>query len=98
VGTAGGLIRRRSWLRALSGVLAGGLVALALVLAVVALLARHAGTPGPGASTLVWHAAAAIAAVAAQSFADRRGDRAGTVAALTVLALTVAAVGGLWLA
>jgi hypothetical protein len=98
VGTARGLIRRRSWLRALSGVLAGGLVALALALAVAALLAGRAGTPGPGASTLVWHAAAAIAAVAAQSFADRRGDRAGTVGALVVLAVTAAAVGALWLA
>ena len=98
MGTAGGLIRRRSWLRALSGVLAGGLVALALALAVAALLARRAGTPGPGASTLVWHAAAAVAAVAAQSFADRRGDRAGMVGALVVLAVTAAAVGALWLA
>jgi hypothetical protein len=85
-------------LRVVSGVLAGGLVALALALVVAALLARRAGTPGPGASTLVWHAAAAVTAIAAQSFADRRGDRAGTVASLVVLAVTAAAVGALWLA
>jgi hypothetical protein len=86
--------RRRSLVRGLSGVLVGGLVALALVLLAGWFYAERAGLPGPGAGMLVGHLVAAAAAVVAQVWADRRTDRVGTLAAL---ALSAALVGGLTL-
>ena len=86
---------RRSLARGLSGVLVGGLVVLALVLLAGWFYAGRTGLPGPGAGMLAAHLGAAVGAVAAQIWVDRRTDRAGTLAAL---ALSVAVVGGLTLA
>ena len=83
---------RRSLLRGLSGVLVGGLVALALVLLAGWSYADRTGLPGPGPGMLAGHLAAAVAAVTAQVWVDRRTDRTGTLAAL---ALSIAVVGGL---
>ena len=83
---------RRSLLRTLSGLLVGGLVALALVLLAGWWYAGRAGLPGPGHGMLVGHGAGAVAAVVAQVWVDRRTDRVGTLAA-GLLALAV--VGGL---
>lgn len=84
-------------LRGFSGVLAGGLVVLVLALGAAWVVAERNGTPGPGASTLLWHAGAAFVAVLAQRQADRRPGAAGTVAALAVVAITAALVTAQWL-
>lgn len=90
--------RAARWLRALSGLLAGGLVALVVALAVGWFVATRSGTAGPDPSTLLWHAVAAVAAVVAQRYADRHPDAAGAVAAGAVVAVTVAVLAGQWLA
>ena len=86
--------RSRSVLRGLSGVLVGGLVALALVLLAGWFYADRTGLPGPGLGVIVGHGVAAVAAVIAQVWVDRRRDRTGTLAAA---ALAVLVVGGLTL-
>ncbi|GAB2725373.1 hypothetical protein [Nocardia thraciensis] len=58
--------------RALSGIVAGGLVVLSAVLIVAEFLGQRRGFPGPGTATLGWHIGLSIVAVAAQLFADRR--------------------------
>jgi steroid 5-alpha reductase family enzyme len=78
-------------LRGLTGVLAGGLVALLVALVVAWVVSRNTDMPGPGTATLVWHAIAAVVAVAAQVYADRRPDGRGLLAAVGVL-LTAAAL------
>jgi hypothetical protein len=100
VGVAGPVTRLRSRrrrggvVRTLSGVLVGGLVALALVLFAGWGYADRTGLPGPGTAMLIGHGAAAVAAVVAQVWVDRRPDRTGTLAAA---ALAVLVVGGLTL-
>ncbi|MEJ3656757.1 hypothetical protein WEH80_27740 [Actinomycetes bacterium KLBMP 9759] len=89
--------RGRGFLRGLSGLLAGGLVLLALVLVAAQLLAA-AGTDGPGTSMLVWHGIAAVAAVGAQVHADRTPGPRGTVSALAVIGTAAAVLAFLWLA
>ncbi|BCK53487.1 hypothetical protein [Nocardia wallacei] len=58
-------------LRAVSGVVAGGLVMLTLVLFGAAFMGDRRGFPGPGTEMLAWHIGLALMAVAAQIFADR---------------------------
>ncbi len=89
--------RRRSLARALSGVLVGGLVALALLLLGGWFYADRSGLPGPGLAVLVGHGAAAVAAVAAQVWVDRRPDRTGTLAAAALAALVVGGLALTWL-
>lgn len=89
--------RRRSLLRGLSGLLAGGLVALALVLVAGWFYADHAGLPGPGPGMLVGHVVAAVVAVVAQVWVDRRPDRVGTLAAAALAALLVGGLALVWL-
>lgn len=105
MGTARAVTRRpvaagRSdrWLRALSGLLAGGLVALVAALCVAWLVANRLGTAGPDPLTLGWHAGAATAAVLAQRYADRHADLFGTAAALAVVGVTSAVLAAQWLA
>ncbi|WP_232660424.1 hypothetical protein [Pseudonocardia sp. TRM90224] len=86
----------RGFLRGFSGLLAGGLVLLALVLVATQFLA--AGTDGPGTSMLVWHGVAAVVAVGAQVHADRTPGPRGTVAALVVVGIAAAVLAFLWLA
>lgn len=85
-------------LRGIAGVLAGGLVVLAVALFVVAFVAGRDGVPGPGTGTLTAHVGAAVVAVAGQLVADRRGDRAGAVAALGVVGIAVLVLGLGWFA
>lgn len=59
-------------LRAVSGVVAGGLVMLTLVLFGAAFMGDRRGFPGPGAEMLAWHTGLSMVAVIAQIFADRR--------------------------
>jgi hypothetical protein len=88
---------RRSLLRGLSGLLTGGLVALALVLVAGWFYADHAGLPGPGPGMLIGHVAAAVAAVVTQVWADRRADRVGTSAAAALATLIVGGLALVWL-
>jgi hypothetical protein len=90
--------RTGGWLRGLSGLLAGGLVVLLVVLCIAWYIADRSGTSGPGASTLAWHAVAAVAAVLAQRHADRHRGAAGAVTACIVIAITVALLTAEWLA
>jgi cobalamin biosynthesis protein CobD/CbiB len=76
--------------RGFTGLLAGGLVALVLALGVAWVIADAEGAPGPGPVRMVGHLVAAVVAVAAQRYADRHHDGRGAVAALVVLAVTVA--------
>lgn len=87
MGTAGAVRRRGRVLRGLSGLLAGGLVVLALVLVGAAVVGGRAGTPGPGIETLVAHVGAAVAAVAVQVYADRHDGPRGSFAAVLVVVM-----------
>jgi hypothetical protein len=73
-------------LRGVTGVLAGGLVALLVALVVAWVVSNNTDMPGPGTATVVWHAVAAVVAVAAQIYADRRSGARGVLAAVGVLA------------
>jgi hypothetical protein len=84
-------------LRGFSGVVAGGLVALAVALVVGAVMAQQRAVPGPDALSIAGHAAAAVAAVLVQRRADRAGGAAAIGAALAVVALTVVVLGVQWL-
>ncbi len=87
-------------LRAVTGLLAGGLVALVVVLGAAWFIASRTGTtaPGPGPGTLAWHGVAAAAAVLAQRHADRHSGTGGTVAALAVIGVSAAVLAAQWLA
>jgi hypothetical protein len=88
---------RRSVVRAVSGVLVGGLVALALVLLAGWWYADRTGFPGPGHGMLVGHGVAAVAAVVAQVWVDRRADRVGTLMAALLAAAVVGGLTAVWL-
>jgi glucose-6-phosphate-specific signal transduction histidine kinase len=85
-------------LRGLSGLLAGGLVILLVTLGVAWYVADQAGSSGPGAQTLVWHAVAAVAAVIAQRYADRHRDTRGVLAAGAVIVIAAVLLTVEWLA
>lgn len=85
------------WLRALSGLLVGGLVVLAVALGVGWLIASWGGGTGPGPATLIWHGLAAVAAVPLQVYADRHQDGRGTAAAAVAAGITVAVLAVQWL-
>jgi hypothetical protein len=84
-------------LRGFSGVLAGGLVVLAVALVVGAVIAQQRAVPGPDALTIGGHAAAAVAAVLVQRRADRARGTAAIGAVLAVVALTVVVLAVQWL-
>jgi hypothetical protein len=84
-------------LRGVSGIVAGGLAALAVVLFVGWVVTARSGTAGPGTGMLLGHGIAAVVALAGQSVADRRRDRTGLLAAVGVLAVGVAVLCGFWL-
>jgi hypothetical protein len=94
---------RRSFLRSVSGVLAGGIVVLAIGLGVAWVLAGRYGTQGPAGDFLAWHGVAAVVVIGAQLRADgtiggrHAGERdpMGAVAALLVLLVAVL-LGTLW--
>lgn len=74
--------------RAISGVLAGGLVVLAAVVVGASVLAAQRGASGPPATMLAAHLLAALVAVLVQVYGDRRGPAAAVGSGLVVLALT----------
>jgi hypothetical protein len=80
-----------------SGLLAGGLAVLAVVLLVAGIVAQQRAVPGPSTLTIVGHFAAAVAAVLVQRRADRTRGPAAAGAALAVVALTVVVLAAQWL-
>jgi hypothetical protein len=74
----------------LSGVLAGGLVALAITVCVAQWLAGASGYPGPGSVAVAGHVLAALAAVILQVAAERLPGRMATLAAWSVVVLAAA--------
>jgi hypothetical protein len=72
----------------LSGVLAGGLVVLAIAVCVAQWLAGASGRPGPGLAVVAGHGVAAAVAVALQLAADRCRGRTAALASYTILLLT----------
>ena len=96
MGTAGDL-SRAGWLRGFSGLLAGGMAAVAVGLFAVWFGAAGAGVAGPGVATLAWHAAGAVVAVAGQVYADRHPGARGTLAAVGVIAVSVGVLAVVWL-
>jgi hypothetical protein len=79
--------------RGLSGVLAGGLVALASAVCGAQWLAGTSGRPGPGVATVVGHVVAALAAVVLQLVTERTLGRSAALASWSVLVITA---GVLW--
>jgi hypothetical protein len=75
---------------ALSGVLAGGLVALAIAVCLAQWLAGSSGDPGPGSRAVVGHVLAALSAVVLQLVAERFPGRVATLAAWSVVVLAAA--------
>ncbi len=90
--------RAGRFLRGASGLLAGGLVALAVGLGIAWFVANRYGSVGPGPVTLAWHGVGAVAGVLAQVQADRRYDVLGTLAAWAVVVITALVVTIEWLA
>jgi hypothetical protein len=106
VGDAGAVTYRRTGRprrsagspRTLTGLLAGGLVALAVALVVAWFLAGRIGSAGPGPAMLVWHGVAAVLAVLAQVQADRRTGLPAALAMGAVVVITVVVLAVQWLA
>lgn len=76
--------------RGLSGVLAGGLVALAVTVCLVQWWASTSGDPGPGRAAVAGHILAALSAVVLQLIVERSPGRVATVAAWCIVTLAVA--------
>ncbi|HEV7450670.1 MAG TPA: hypothetical protein VGO16_04635 [Pseudonocardiaceae bacterium] len=80
--------------RGLSGLLAGGLVVLAIVVCAAQWLAGTSGRPGgPGVPAVVGHVVAALVAVVLQLVADHLR---GSLAALASGSVLMIAAGVLW--
>ncbi|MFC6013932.1 hypothetical protein [Nocardia lasii] len=71
--------------RGLSGVVAGGVVVLLCVVLGAAVLGARRDFPGPGVESLSWHVVAAVVAVTAQVFADRRRGIAALAGSAVVM-------------
>ena len=81
-------------LRFASGTVTAGLLALAAVVGASAAMAGD--RPGPGIGAVAGHAAAAVAALALQVFADRRRGVLAVPAALLVFPLAAAVLWFWW--
>lgn len=79
--------------RGVSGVLTGGLVVLALV---VAVLASWRSVAGPSTAVVFIHVAAAAVAVLIQVAGDRRGRSATWLAGAAVLAISAVLLWTQW--
>lgn len=74
--------------RGISGVVAAGVVLLALVVVGAAVCGQRRGFPGPGGESVAWHIVVAVIVVVAQCLSDgNRGPRA-FAASVGVLAAT----------
>ncbi len=84
------------WTRTLSGIVAAGLVVLAVALIVVWGVAAADAEPGPGPAMLVGHAVGAAAAWVLHRQAGRRTGRVGYLTALGPPALLLILGGLFW--
>ncbi|KAA2264115.1 hypothetical protein F0L68_08870 [Solihabitans fulvus] len=82
--------------RGFAGSLAVGLVLLALVVIGFQVYAGSHGEPGPGAWVVAGHVVAAVVAVVAQRFADRRDGPVGVLAGLGVVAVSAVTLWVFW--
>ena len=73
--------------RAVSGVLTGGLVVLAAFVVLAAIVASRRAVAGPTPSMVVLHVGVALAAVFVQVLGDRRGSVAAGVGVLALSAV-----------
>ncbi|MGQ4616352.1 hypothetical protein [Nocardia sp. R7R-8] len=71
-------------MRGLSGIVAGGTVVGMLVVVGAAVLAQRGGFPGPGGESVAWHVAAAVVALSAQGYSDRRRGSAAFAGSMIV--------------
>jgi hypothetical protein len=83
-------------LRAVSGVLAVGMVLLALGNIGVQFYANSRDLPGPGTLSVTAHVVAALVVVAGQIVADRYADWKAPLASLAVLVVTGATLWTFW--
>ncbi|GGN12680.1 hypothetical protein GCM10011609_61190 [Lentzea pudingi] len=88
--------RTYGFLRAVSGVLAVGMVLLALGNIGVQFYANSRDLPGPGTLSVVAHVVAALLVVSAQIVADRYADWKAPVASLVVLVVSAATLWTFW--
>jgi hypothetical protein len=90
-------------IRTLSGVISGGLVATALAVIIIAImgsapsLSGMQAFAGPGAESITVHICAALLAVVAQVFADKRKALTAFVVLVLVTALAGAVLWTQWL-
>ncbi|WP_436493972.1 hypothetical protein [Actinokineospora sp. HUAS TT18] len=91
-------VRRGGFWRELSGALAAGLCALAVVVMAMQVFAGTKGMPGPGVGVVLGHMAAAVAAVVFQRFVDRGNGPRVIGSFFLVLAVTAATIWFFWLA
>ncbi len=82
--------------RAVSGVLTGGLVILAIVVLGAAIVASRRAVAGPTPSMVAFHLAVAAIAVVAQVLADRRGTTGAVGAAVVVVVLSAVLLWSQW--
>ncbi|MEV6767104.1 hypothetical protein AB0N05_00570 [Nocardia sp. NPDC051030] len=71
----------------MSGIVAGGIVVLAVTVIGAAVIGAERGFPGPGATDVAWHAAAALLVLAAQIYADKRRGFASFFGCLVVFSV-----------
>lgn len=83
-------------LRAVSGVLAVGIVLLALGNIGVQFYANAQNLPGPGTLSVTAHVVAALLVIAGQIVSDRYADWKAPVASLAVLVVTGATLWTFW--
>jgi hypothetical protein len=76
--------------------LAFGLAVLAVVVLAAGVFGLFTGAPGPGVASLVAHPVAAVLALLAQHFADRRRGRVAGFAGVAVLAVAAATLWFFW--
>lgn len=77
-------------IRGISGLVAAGVVLLALVVISAAYLGSQRDFPGPGSASVTWHIVVAVGAVAAQAVSDRKRGPvafAGSVAVVSAAGL-----------
>ncbi|SMD22196.1 hypothetical protein [Lentzea albidocapillata] len=88
--------RTYGFLRAVSGVLAVGMVLLALGNIGVQFYANSRDLPGPGTLSVVAHVVAALLVVGGQIVADRYADWKAPVASLAVFVVSAATLWTFW--
>ncbi|SDM06713.1 hypothetical protein SAMN04488074_11646 [Lentzea albidocapillata subsp. violacea] len=88
--------RTYGFLRAVSGVLAVGMVLLALGNIGVQFYANSRDLPGPGTLSVVGHVVAALLVVGGQIVADRYADWKAPVASLAVFVVSAATLWTFW--